>query len=809
MFTNCSSLLSLDLSNLETQKVNNMSKMFQNCNSIIIIDLSSFDTSLVTDMSYMFSNCSSLEYLDMKNLVENDNLTDLYMFDSTPQNLLFCSINLKNENSSIYSKFLSPKLCEIHICSHLWKEEQQKYIPAKNICIDKCKNDDKYKYEFKGICYEQCPNNTRIQLEDEFLCDLICPEENPYEIVLIYDCVPNCSAFNFFNKICKINHRIPKIKDDMTCNIDNDVKADAEMEGMIYKTVEKNNEDLLIKSGDMYYQITSSQNQNNNTYDNFSSIDLGDSEGKLKKIFNIDPNDTLIIFKTDIIKEGYNIPIIEYNIYHMESKKRLDLSQSSAQDLKVNISIPVIINESKLFKYDPFNEYYNDVCHPFTTENGTDIILNDRIKEFELYNYSLCEKDCAYIGYDTVLKRAKCECKLKSKLKVFSEIIVDTDLLYNNFKTFNKIANIDIIKCYKSVFNLDNLIKNVGSYTILGIAFLFLVTFVLFFANGYGKIIYKINQMASVKFYEREKEMQKEKERIKQIEILKNEQTSYNSRKNSGSIDKDKLKDSFSSKSIDDLNFKKEKNILKPSNDVDHGKKLDRQAEKILKTVDLEINRFPYEKALQFDDRTYLEYYCSLLRTKHLLIFSFYPIEDYNLMPIKIYLFFFSFGLYFTINALFFTNSTMHRIYEDQGSFNFVFQIPQIFYSTIISAIFTVIIKYLALTDQEILNIKQENKKRKISQAFVNAIRCTLIKFLIFSLCNLVLLFIFWYYLSCFCSVYKNTQAHLIKDTLISFGLALIYPLIINLIPGLLRIPSLKRKNREWMYNISKVLQIL
>jgi actin-related protein len=238
--------------------------------------------------------------------------------------------------------------------------------------------------------------------------------------------------------------------------------------------------------------------------------------------------------------------------------------------------------------------------------------------------------------------------------------------------------------------------------------------------------------MASVKFYEREKEMQKEKERIKQIEILKNEQTSYNSRKNSGSIDKDKLKDSFSSKSIDDLNFKKEKNILKPSNDVDHGKKLDRQAEKILKTVDLEINRFPYEKALQFDDRTYLEYYCSLLRTKHLLIFSFYPIEDYNLMPIKIYLFFFSFGLYFTINALFFTNSTMHRIYEDQGSFNFVFQIPQIFYSTIISAIFTVIIKYLALTDQEILNIKQENKKRKISQAFVNAIRCTLIKFLIF-----------------------------------------------------------------------------
>ena len=40
---------------------------------------------------------------------------------------------------------------------------------------------------------------------------------------------------------------------------------------------------------------------------------------------------------------------------------------------------------------------------------------------------------------------------------------------------------------------------------------------------------------------------------------------------------------------------------------------------------------------------------------------------------IKVCLFFFSFGLYFTVNTLFYTDSTMHKIYEDNGSFDFIY----------------------------------------------------------------------------------------------------------------------------------------
>jgi hypothetical protein len=62
-----------------------------------------------------------------------------------------------------------------------------------------------------------------------------------------------------------------------------------------------------------------------------------------------------------------------------------------------------------------------------------------------------------------------------------------------------------------------------------------------------------------------------------------------------------------------------------------------------------------------------------------------------------------------------------------------------------------------------------------------------------------------------FGTIYKNTQLHLIKDTLISFGLSLIYPFGINLLPGLFRIPSLsdKKGKRKYIYSISKILQMI
>lgn len=60
MFCDCSSLSSLDISSFKTQNVLSISYMFRNCLSLITLDLSHFDIKNVTEMSFMFSECSSL-----------------------------------------------------------------------------------------------------------------------------------------------------------------------------------------------------------------------------------------------------------------------------------------------------------------------------------------------------------------------------------------------------------------------------------------------------------------------------------------------------------------------------------------------------------------------------------------------------------------------------------------------------------------------------------------------------------------------------------------------------------------------------
>ena len=69
----------------------------------------------------------------------------------------------------------------------------------------------------------------------------------------------------------------------------------------------------------------------------------------------------------------------------------------------------------------------------------------------------------------------------------------------------------------------------------------------------------------------------------------------------------------------------------------------------------------------------------------------------------------------------------------------------------------------------------------------------------------------FWYYLACFGIIYKKTQLHLIKDTLISFGLSLLYPFILYLLPGIFRIPSLRspNQNKKYLYKFSQIVQLI
>ena len=56
----------------------------------------------------------------------------------------------------------------------------------------------------------------------------------------------------------------------------------------------------------------------------------------------------------------------------------------------------------------------------------------------------------------------------------------------------------------------------------------------------------------------------------------------------------------------------------------------------------------------------------------------------------------------------------MHKILEDGGDFNFIYQLPQIIYSSIISFIFENVLGFLSISEDNILSIKHEKVAKNV-----------------------------------------------------------------------------------------------
>ena len=221
-----------------------------------------------------------------------------------------------------------------------------------------------------------------------------------------------------------------------------------------------------------------------------------------------------------------------------------------------------------------------------------------------------------------------------------------------------------------------------------------------------------------------------------------------------------------------------------------------------------EMNNLSFKDALILDKRNYIQYYISLLKTTHSVLYIFYT-KDYNSKIIKISIQIFNLATLISVNSLFFNDATMHKIYIDYGSFNFLYQLPQIIYSTLIASGLNTLIQLLGLSEENIIKFK--NKKslsRHLDKKYNELIKVLKIKFTVFFILSISLLLLYWYYVTCFCGIYRNTQIHLLKDSLFSFITSLITPFGICLLTGLFRIKALKRKSKI-LYEFSKILQMI
>ena len=144
------------------------------------------------------------------------------------------------------------------------------------------------------------------------------------------------------------------------------------------------------------------------------------------------------------------------------------------------------------------------------------------------------------------------------------------------------------------------------------------------------------------------------------------------------------------------------------------------------------LNESSYKKALLYDKRTFFQYFCSLLKSEHLLFFAIIPTKDYNSKSIKICIFLFSFALFFSDNAIFMNEDAIHNIYENQGTFDFIYQIPQIIYSNVISFVIDKIIRFLSLSQGDVIEEKKKRNREKKSLNSNKFFRVLLIKYVLF-----------------------------------------------------------------------------
>ena len=163
------------------------------------------------------------------------------------------------------------------------------------------------------------------------------------------------------------------------------------------------------------------------------------------------------------------------------------------------------------------------------------------------------------------------------------------------------------------------------------------------------------------------------------------------------------------------------------------------------------------------------------------------------------------------VEMMTFAGNAIHDIYENGGKFDIIYFLPSIAISFGVCNIITIILKYIFLTERNVVQVRTQVTYSAADMAAESALRNIVIKHVIFYILGIIFLLFFWMLLSSFGAVYQNSQIILFECVLISFGISFVYPFVYNFIPCIFRICSLSSKNKNLgaIYSFSKFLQII
>ena len=405
--------------------------------------------------------------------------------------------------------------------------------------------------------------------------------------------------------------------------------------------------------------------------------------------------------------------------------------------------------------------------------------------------------------------------------------------IFKNFYDVLLNSNYKVMKCYNLVFNWRYLKNNIGSLIVICFFIIYTGFFLIYVIKGISplkeecikniyddKNINSKNKNNSIIITKKKKrtasnilnppKMKKsvnkkivtfkdqKKEKKRSLKDRKNKSITENSTHKKIKLNKSRTK----TENLKSIDSKIELNIdIKKKNEKGKEKEKDDNKDKN-KLDDFELDNSKYEKALELDKRTLSQVYWSRLKSKHLIIYTFFSCNDYNLLYIKISRFIFLICTSMALNVFFFFDISMHKIYLDYGNYNFIKQLPQMLYSTLVSLIIEILIGILSFTD---INIYQIKHMKQVNVDKIDLIfKRVRIKLILYFIITFLLFLFYWYFISAFCAVYNNTQIIYVKNFVSSFSIGLLYPFIIQFVFALIRIFTLRKntKVRSVLYKI-------
>ena len=723
-------------------------------------------------------------------------------------------------------------------------EENNLLIREKKKCVDNCLIDEIYKYQYNGECLKECPSDTKT--DENFICRIIDKEI----------CSKSYSEFDLYDFLKEGG--VEKIAKTYAKEFGYTDKHISLFKNEVYSI-------MLYKSAECITELKLSMPE----------IDFGSCYLKVKAKYEI--KDSLLIAIIDKISNKKSNPITSYSFYNPYTGEKLDSETVCKEEIiVVKENIKSLLNDSVedmdsiLYlteqKIDVFNKssgFYTDICYHYESPCNKDVALRDRLLIY-YPNITLCDSGCNNAGVNLTSMMAICECKYKE--------MTDEDNEYNNnlyesavnevFNILNQI-NIEVMACYKDLFDYQYFISCTGGLIILCLIFIQIISCIIYYFISFfsmRKYIYNLtenyllylNKSPMYKPYlnklnnTEERNSQKENCPPKKnahsekelIDIFKTHRNKNQNIKNKTDHNKNKIfkalegsEDKNNSKLVlcnnkllnrkktaktnSNINVRCNRSLLSlKSNDKSNTNSLvntsniTKNLSFFDKYLSTQLNEMLFNDALIKDKRLFFEYFCDKLKKKQVILELLLINDPLKPKTLKILLLILDLEVCFVVNGMFINENYISKLFHSTEEDNFISFLPRSINRCIYTIFASVIISYIVgcffVEERRLKSIFKYEKNNTYSIKYEVSLVMKEIKwrYNIFILLMAIISAFSWYYISCFNNIYPHMKNEWIKSSIFFILLIHIIQVLVILIETLLRFISFEIKS-EKMYKAS------